>query len=313
MDELERFKQDINLVELAQSEGFAIDRSESSRSSFVMRHGNGDKIIVATGEDGHGVFFSVHNEASGSVIDFVMHRRGLTLGHARKALRDWVPASTSTQQKRPTPKPEPIPNNRAMLFLTWQQLAPYEGGFLENRGLSPATIALATDRIRTDERGNVAFRHDDFSGLTGWEVKNNAFSGFVRGGRKALFGFRVGMPPKASPSRLVVTESAIDALSFYQANPETGLYLSFAGTLSPDQTQLLGQVLNRYPAAEVITATDNDGQGEVFAGLIQTMRPDATRARSPIGKDWNDAIRPPVPHRTANKTLRAGNKTPPMG
>jgi len=270
MDELERFKREINLAELAEGEGFELDRKESSRSSFVMRHADGEKIIVATGEDGHGVFFSVHTSASGSVIDFVMHRRGLTLGHARKVLRDWTPPPPSARQRRPLPRPEPIPHDRAALVLAWQRLRPYEGGYLESRGLAPATIAAAADRIRLDERGNVAFRHDDLSGLSGWEIKNKSFSGFTGGGRKALFGFRVGLPPKEPPPRLAVAESALDALSFYQANPATGLYLSFGGTLSPEQRELLAHVLTRYPAAEIVTATDNDDQGEAFAALIQT-------------------------------------------
>jgi DNA primase len=89
----------------------------------------------------------------------------------------------------------------------------------------------------------------------------------------------------------VVTESALDALSVYQCDPQPGLYLSFAGTLSPDQRQLLAQVLTRYPAASVLAATDNDAEGEAFAALIQSFRPDARRARSPQGKDWNDMLR----------------------
>ena len=81
----------MNLGELATSYGYAPDRRESSRSSLVMRHADGDKIIIATGEDGHAVFFSVHADASGSVIDFVMHRQGGNLGHAWKTLRAYAP------------------------------------------------------------------------------------------------------------------------------------------------------------------------------------------------------------------------------
>lgn len=292
MDELERFKRDINLAELAAGEGFELVRRESSRASLVMKHPDGDKIVIATGEDGHGVFFSVHQPASGSVIDFVMHRRGLTLGHARKALRDWTGQPAGAKARSPIPKPEPIPHDRAALVATWHRLNPYDGGYLESRGLIPATIAAAADRIRQDERGNVAFRHDDLSGLTGWEIKNKGFSGFTGGGRKALFGFRVGLQPREAAPRLAVTESALDALSLYQADPAPGLYLSFAGKLSPEQHELLQNLLIRTPAAEVLAATDNDDEGEAFATLIQTYRPDARRARSPRGKDWNDAIRP---------------------
>jgi len=47
-EELERFKQAINLAELARAEGYELDRSQSSRSIVAMKHSNGDKVIIAT-------------------------------------------------------------------------------------------------------------------------------------------------------------------------------------------------------------------------------------------------------------------------
>lgn len=297
MDELERFKREISLAEVAEAHGYAIDRRESSRSSYVMRHQDGDKIVVATGEDGHGVFFSVHQEASGSVIDFVMRRRGVNLGRARQVLRQWLPvplAFPTAQPPRPPrlPKPAPLPQDRAALVAQWHGLALYQGGYLEGRGLTPATLEAFATRLRTDARGNVACRHDDQAGLSGWELKNRGFQGFVGSGRKALFAGRVGSLPPEPLTRLAVTESALDAMSFYQYDPQPGLYCSFGGSLSPEQKTLLAELFNRYPGATVLAATDSDAQGESFAGFIQSLRPDTVRARSPKGKDWNDAVRP---------------------
>ena len=62
-DELERFKRDINLADFAAAWGYQLDRKESSRACYVMRHADGDKIIVVTGEDGHDVFFSARTQA----------------------------------------------------------------------------------------------------------------------------------------------------------------------------------------------------------------------------------------------------------
>jgi hypothetical protein len=298
--ELERFKA-LNLGEVAASYGYALDRRESSRSSLVMRHADGDKIIIATGEDGHAVFFSVKADASGSVIDFIMHRQGGSLGYARKTLRAYSPSSFPTAHTAAIPKPRPIPHDRAALVAKWHRFSPYHGGYLESRGLTASTVNASADRLHTDERGNVVFRHDDREGLTGWEVKNKGFTGFAAGGRKALFALRVGIAPETEPPCLVVAESAIDVLSYYQQNPAPALLLSFGGGLSPEQEELLGQVLTKYPAARIITATDNDDQGEVFASTIAAIRPDAVRARPPIGKDWNDVIKPRTPHQTELK------------
>src|SRR5215469_14804347 len=88
--ELEKFKIEISLAKLASSYGYELDRRESSRTSFVMRHQDGDKIVVATDRDGHGIFFSVHNDRQyGSVIDFVKRKERVNLGQARQILRRW--------------------------------------------------------------------------------------------------------------------------------------------------------------------------------------------------------------------------------
>jgi hypothetical protein len=292
--EIESFKA-LNIGEVATIYGFTLDPKESSRSSLVMRHGDGDKIVIATGEDGHGVFFSVHSEASGSVVDFVMHRQQCNLGRARVHLRSLAPSSFPTAHRSPIPKPRPISRDRAALVVEWQRFSPYRGRYLESRGLN------AADRIRTDERGNVLFRHDDRDGLTGWEKKNRGFTGFAGGGFKSLFALRAGYPPKTAPPRVVIAESALDALSFWQMNPAPALLLSLGGAYSPEQEELLRHVLTKYPAAEVVTATDNDEQGDKYAAKIAAMRPDAIRARPPA-KDWNDALKQP-PRR----------KSPPLG
>src|SRR5712691_6858161 len=193
--ELEKFKREIDLVEFAGSYGFAVDERASCRTCVVMRR-QGDKIVVATDpDDHHGIFFDVHgNGRGGSVIDFVMWQRGVNLGFARVELRKWlnIPRLSFPTAHRTFPKPEPMSRDRAGLFARWQWLRPYRAGYLEGRGLSAATIGTFMEQLRTDERGNVCFRHDDENGLPGWEVKNRGFMGFAPGGNKSLFCCRVG-------------------------------------------------------------------------------------------------------------------------
>jgi hypothetical protein len=95
---------------------------------------------------------------------------------------------------------------------------------------------------------------------------------------------------EGEPSRIVVAESAIDAMSYAQLSKKPGLYVSFAGGLSGAQFQQLKDLLARYPSAKVIAATDNDKQGDKYAGIIAAIRPDAERARPTIGNDWNETL-----------------------
>src|SRR5260370_13911708 len=107
-EQIERIKRDASLPELAASYGYAIDEKASCRTSLVMRH-HGSKIIVATGEDGHGIFFDVHGSASGSVIDFVMWQEGGYFWKACKVLSDLIrpPPLSLAPPSRPFEKPHP--------------------------------------------------------------------------------------------------------------------------------------------------------------------------------------------------------------
>src|SRR5262245_58409548 len=89
--ELERFKSDIDLRAYAASQGYQIDAKESWSGSAVMRHANGDKIIIKRNGNGHYVYFSVRDDGdNGTIIDLVQHRLKLSLGTVRKELRPWL-------------------------------------------------------------------------------------------------------------------------------------------------------------------------------------------------------------------------------
>ena len=86
--ELERFKTEINLVAYAQSIGYQYLKRESSRSSAVLRHNSGDKIVIVTNTQGHGIYFSLLDDKDqGTIIDFVQQRNNFNLGEVRKELR----------------------------------------------------------------------------------------------------------------------------------------------------------------------------------------------------------------------------------
>jgi len=67
-EELEQFKTQINLSEYAAACGCVLDRRSSSRNSAVMRHPNGDKLIVAVGKEGHWVYFSFRDDSDNGTI-----------------------------------------------------------------------------------------------------------------------------------------------------------------------------------------------------------------------------------------------------
>lgn len=306
-EELEKFKRDVNLVELAGSYGYEVVRKESCRTSVVMKHTD-SKIVVATNhQNSHGIFFEVHGDASGSVVDFVQYREGCNLGMTRVKLREYIGQPRLKSPIREFAKPQPITRDLAHAVALWQKGQPYSGDYLEGRGLTPETITLFSDHIRLiasqdGKHYNVAFRHDNQTGLTGWELKNKDYTSFAGGGTKALFACQV--KEEGPPSRIVIGESAIDTMTYCQLSQKPGLYVSIAGNLSPNQQALLKATLTDNPQAKIVTATDADHNGEKYAMFIHSIRPDARRAyprkrEQPDVryKDWNDVLmdRPMLP------------------
>ncbi|WP_278473463.1 DUF3991 and toprim domain-containing protein [Stutzerimonas balearica] len=307
-DELERFKSQINLAEYAQAQGYEIDRKESSRASTVMRSG-GDKIIVATDTDGHGIYFSVRDDADhGSIIDFVQKRQGLNLGQVRKELRPWIgdrPEQRQRVQRKPEAerprKPEPSTADRQQVLAVWMKMQPGNGRhpYLEReRKLKAETLAdpRFVGMVRTDARGNAAFPHYDRHGLAGFELKNEGFTGFSKNGQKAVWH----SSNLTSAPRVVLVESAIDAMSHAQLSGDReAAYLSTGGSMSDHQRELVRSALAKAAerGAEIVIATDADEPGRKLAAEVQALAPRGAnlyRQEPDQGKDWNDQLREQV-------------------
>lgn len=295
-DELDRFKREISLPEYAAAEGYVLIKNESSRNSYVMqRESDNDKIIVATGQDGHGIYFSVRdNQDNGSIIDFVQCRKGMNLGQVRKELRPWIgadPVQVTQKIKRPVPSTA----DRQKVFQAIGASQPAGAHeYLVSRGIHLETLSdpRFSGVIRRDQRGNALFPHYDREGLSGYEVKNDGFTGFAGGGTKSVW-YSTNI---VRAERLVIAETAIDALSHAEAVGRSGdAYASFAGSMSPEQLDILKAVLAQAHEAGrlLVIATDNDKPGSDFELQLRSLASEgmAIERDSPrFGNDWNDSL-----------------------
>lgn len=299
-DELERFKREINLVHYARTCGYTRDPRESSQASVVMRkQDTDDKIVIARNiEDEHWVYFSVRDDAdNGSIIDFVQRRRGLSLGHVRRELRPWIggraPVTPPDLQALDV---QALRKDRARVLAEFSKADLVDNStYLNRRGVRPATLASArfTGTFRVDSRGSVLFPHHDDEGLCGFEVKNSGYTGFAKSGRKTIWCSRT----TAYDRRLVLVESAIDALSYHQLTPSTDTrYISIGGQPSADGRQLIARSITKMPGdATVVLAFDRDAGGDKLAAMVEALVPRVFVREVPPGddaqcKDWNDYL-----------------------
>jgi hypothetical protein len=304
--ELDRFKSDISLLRYAiERYGYRRDRRKSSRSSHVLRHATtDDKIIVRRNPDGHWTYFSVRDDRDhGTIVDFVKQRtHPSSLGHVRQELRQWLG----------TPRPErddwtaadaiglavAAHDPRAATEAFAAARVVETSHYLQTRGLRRET--LSCERFigtwRLGARGNVLFPHRDDAGvLTGFEIKNRGFTGFSPGGTKTAW-----QSARQPDDRvLVITESAIDALSYYQLGGDEARghrYLSTAGAPSGRQFALLERLFTHLPlGSTVVAAVDRDAAGTQLAEKLERLAGRhvhlSFRRDSPeTDKDWNDVL-----------------------
>jgi Toprim-like/Protein of unknown function (DUF3991) len=298
--ELETFKTAIDLRAYAAGQGYALDQRESWRGCSVMRSTDGsDKIIVKRDDDGHYVYFSVHNENdSGSIIDFIQQRRRLNLGAVRKELRAWSGTSPPSLPSFPA-LPKTGKDRISVESQFGRMLEAGRHPYLESdRGIPPALLELPrfAGRIRIDDKGNTVFPHFDQQGLCGYEIKNRGYTGFARGGAKGLWSSH----EEGGDTRLVFCESAIDALSHAALFPApSSRYASIGGQVNPQQPELIRAAVARMPdASEIVAAMDADTDGRKLAEIVRQAVSLSGRSdlhfeiEEPAAvKDWNDALR----------------------
>jgi hypothetical protein len=298
--ELDAFKQEIDLRQFAVSLGYEIDRRESWRGSTVLRRG-ADKIVVKRNGNGHYVFFSLRDDSdNGTIIDFLQRRRSLSLGTIRQFLRPWIGRPAILSQ---FPKLEPAGPDRMRVEGAYRRMADAQRfPYLEHERCVPPAVLLSprfAGRMRIDSLGNTVFPHFDASGLCGYEIKNCGFTGFAAGGRKGLW-FSHTQP---ADRRLVLTESALDALSYAALFPDAEdqtHYASLGGKPSSHQRELVQATIAKLLAgAEIVAAFDTDDAGRQLVEVIReavasvagrTRRSDLIfKSHLPMqeGEDWN--------------------------
>jgi Protein of unknown function (DUF3991)/Toprim-like len=317
--ELESFKREIDLRQFAVSLGYEMDRRESWRGSTVLRR-DADKIVVKRNFNGHYVYFSVRDDSdNGTLIDFLQRRQNLSLGAVRQILRPWVGCFANTPL---FPKLEPTRPDRMRVESEYRGMAKaLRHPYLEKERCLPEAVISSlrfAGRLRIDRYGNAVFPHFDTAGLCGYEIKNHEFTGFAAGGEKGLWFSHT----KSRDKRLVIAESAIDALShavLFPDDEDQTRYASLGGKPNSKQPGLVQATIAKLPVGcEIVAAFDADEAGRTLVDMVSvavarvarvTGRTDLTfQDHLPAckGDDWNRVLQKARGVRTTRPTLTKG-------
>lgn len=296
--ELDHIRQSVHCGALLELNGFKLDPRESSKKHLKYKN-NGETIIVT--HEGHG-WWDPHNTDKGDVVALQMRLSNsmsfLDAIHSLAALTGISPEFPEVFRKIKDKPPitskdllakKPLePDTECWNYLTKERAIPSE----------ILIMAAKQKVIRQGIKGTSYFLHKEICGnITGAEMRGPQYKGCVRGGDKSLFCFMGGDAPIL---RLVITEAAIDALSFAALDPITNgtLYVSTGGGMGPGTLKTLDNLMEKLSVRKRVVieiATDKDKGGEGFAELLLNNFQQhglIMRRTVPTGeyKDWNDLL-----------------------
>ena len=157
---------------------------------------------------------------------------------------------------------------------------------VRERKLSPETLEAFAPHISFVQTVNnqynyrntgFAFKVPGEEEVRGFELVNYNFKGFTPGEYKGGVGavwFASLAPEGLKLAHIVVSESAIDAMSFYQLykhrlDRESTAFVSVGGAMSNQQAQ---SIIKQNPDAKLHTAFDNDISGKLYAIRLAAIK-----------------------------------------
>lgn len=261
-----------------------------------------DSLIISPNGLWH---WKSRNIGGKTALQYLIKVRGMDFVSAVLMLCNGTPAQNmeiNPSEKKTEKKPFALPavhHNNDMVI-----------GYLRRRGLSDAVIHYCIQKglvYESKEYHNAVFVGFDgdtpkYAALRGtWQHMSNPFKGEVFGSDKR---FSFSVPTETASGKLVVSESAMDALSVATLRGDIGQvhYLSIGGAYAPkkhtDTVKLpmaLEQYLKDHPKIrEVELCLDNDsvGVGASFFIMNKLMGMGYAVSSSPPerGKDWNEYL-----------------------
>ena len=313
MQELNNFKTNINLAEFATAFGYYRDKEKSSINAPVMRHENGDKIIIGRDRaDNHYIYFNPNNDSdNGTIIDFVKNRTGETLGHIRKRLRSWL--------HNPQPQ-ENIPvktssKDALRIANIWSAIKEERGAFDKHWGVYHTTLDKLQKmrNVKRGEDGSYYFALSNTQGICGIEKRTGAGEKhIISGSEKGVF-----VDGELKEAReIVIFESPVDMASYIELNDQIydtdRYYACTMGSIGESTEKSLEAIFDYNKEAKIIIAVDNDAGGDQITEKIATIlsrvdgKLDRAERQVPQTKDWNDDLKAEKHEREQRHTQTKG-------
>lgn len=301
----EYYKIDLRDFILANDSGYTEDLKEGTKKWPILRKYDSSgkcisKIVINTQNNG---FYVGRDKKNGdekvTIISFVqdMHggRHNFNLGRVRGFIEAWLGNQGEKKYKRETaPRAEIKKDFRLeehisqIINIQYFKMRGISTNLLSDPTLKP--IIGTKERIvasnKVDNGGarilNTAYVLRDIDRkpvgviLKNKNIDNQTFSGAIGERGKGLI-YNDYLP--GQPSKMFITESFDDALSYYQLKANSfkdtqKILVATAGEISRNQLQLLDRMIGELPDLKIVVGFDNDIAGKRFySQLIGALNP----------------------------------------
>lgn len=302
--QLADYKQQIDLVQFLESEGFTKDRRRSTRRWPVLENTEGRKLIVGHNQNTHEYFYFNPEDRRdrGTIVDYVVGKLNTdtTTKEGWQQLHEYIGRYTgdlshvvkdrSAVAVESQPAKEATRSKAMSHFFKLDPLTNTDY-LMESRGLTVDTIGhrafigkIFNKTFTSHKTGemviNTVFPMESEQGTTAILLKNASPTGLVNGhtwGERLESIWVSNLPKGHQPKEMLICESPIDALSYHQLHPPREpydrLYVATGGQPSSLQPLTVQRLIDRVKPEQVILAQDNDNSGIRFnigwAGRLQ--------------------------------------------
>jgi len=302
LDALKQVKSETNLIHLAKSMGYTIDKKKSTQAHTVLEK-YADKVVCKQNQKGQWIYFStVDDKDHGTVIDFMLNR-----GYTYRQIRSLATSFLAKQAPRSHPS---LPSQRIVEDSSRQEQlvkqrldlfkASYEQNYLEIIGIQQETYKLFASALRVNKNQAIFPLYKAFDQTKEGRLCSTITYVRHEDGENRKY-FQKGLPrglcmlKEEGFSRIVLTESPIDALSHKQLHPEQKcMYLCTCGSLTNTLKQDILCLIEGKKNIAVDLCFDNDRAGHTMKeDLSQAIKQRGGECQThfpTLGKDWHEEL-----------------------
>jgi hypothetical protein len=290
----EDFRREISIIELASAHGYVLEYKKGLRTPVLYHPAQEDRIIILDPRNpaNQGYWNPVNEADKGSLIHFVKNRLGKLfplqagaseIANVNRVLYQYLRVDPFVrQQNRQLINYEALENLETAGFLPEAYaLKPLvQTGFFTHRDIALETLkrpefagAIFNVQHTDPQRPGLKYSNTAFpyfvaahERMVGLEIRNSNYKSHAEGSDRSHGVWHSNLPAKLE--RIVLVESALDALSYQELKQQTNnLYISFGGNLTLNQIQTIKELKSRGHAARnfhFVCATDNDRNGAYY-------------------------------------------------